>query len=156
MTRVVVRPRIKIVLLFIASDALVLLGLTLLSKNQAVADRRWLGVAVGVLLALIGVVGAFRALRQAVVIDQSGLRVRRFLAQDRMLTWADVRSIGSDKIFLRGNRPFYAPVLQVEGIGRLAAAELGSHAQEEAERNAEQLRGLQRGAQSQLPQVVGQ
>lgn len=156
MTRVVVRPRIRMVLLIIVANALVLLGLSLLANGDVVAERTWLGVGLGCALTLAGAAGFWRAVRLAVVIDQSGLRVRRFLSGDRLLTWADVQSIGGEKIFLRGGRPFYAPVLQVEGLGRLAAAELGSPSQEQAEQNAADLRGLQQRALRHAPQVVRQ
>ena len=154
MTRVVVRPRIKMVLFIIVSDVFALAGLSYLAKGQVFADRNVLGIGLGFLLTLIGAVGVWRALRLGVVIDQSGLRVRRFAAGDRLLTWTDVQSIGCEKIFLRGGRPFYAPVLHLAGIGRVAAQELGSHALEEAEQKAADLRGLQLAAPSHGPLVI--
>lgn len=148
MTRVVARPRIRIALFMVLSDAFALAGLSYLANGHVVADRNWLGVALGCVLTICGGLGVWRALRLGVVIDQSGLLVRRFAAADKTLTWTAVRSISPEKLFLRGGRPFFAPVLEVDGLGRLSVQELGSHAVEEAERNAADLRGLQGSPQS--------
>ncbi|BCJ76942.1 hypothetical protein CS0771_64860 [Catellatospora sp. IY07-71] len=137
------RPRIRIVLLFIVSDVFVLLGLSYLKNGHVIAERDWLGVALACALTLVGLLGIWRALRQGVVIDQDGLLVRSFSRPDRTLTWDHVSSIDCGQVFLRGGRPLYAPILQIDGVGRLPVSELGSHSLEEAEQRAADLRSLQ-------------
>lgn len=154
MTRVVVRPRIRMALFMIISDVFALAGLSYLANGHVIADRNWPGVGLGCALTLIGALGVWRTLRLGVVIDQSGLLVRSFATSNRLVPWTAVQSIGSEKLFLRGGRPFYAPVLQADGIDRLKAQELGSSSLEEVERNAADLRGLQAAAQNYRPAVI--
>jgi hypothetical protein len=143
MTRVVVRPRVQIAILFVLSVAWTCLGATYFTNGDVVANRDWFGVGLGCLLLVSGPLCLWRAARLGVVIDANGVRIRGFDTRDKVIPASAIRSVTVQQIELRQGSPLYAPVLDLGTDQRpIPVKPLGSYSPDDAENKAQLLRTL--------------
>jgi hypothetical protein len=140
MTRIVLRPRIRMPLLVIYVPSTVL-GFILLTLGLATAAQGWWLIVLGCMVIIICAEGIWRTLRVGVVIDTDGVWVRG-LDSDRMTPWSRVESVECEQIYVRAGQAFYAPVIRIRRADALPLGELGSHSRTNAERHVDRLRAF--------------
>jgi hypothetical protein len=148
MSRFVIRPRIQIPLLVVIFAVWILLGSTYFGSGDKVGEGDRFGMVLGCVCVVSGVVGIWRAVRLGVVIDAGGVRVRGFDSRDKVTPWSAIQSVECAQVDVRGGLPLYAPVLRLGDDAAMPLSALGSYSRQGAERKAEQMRDLKRGAPS--------
>jgi hypothetical protein len=89
-------------------------------------------------LALSVAAGLWLALRLGVLVDEGGLRIRRF-GPARAVPWTAVDDIDCDVVAVHGLLGFYAPVL-ISGPDQIVVRTLGSYRREIADQRTRDLR----------------
>jgi hypothetical protein len=147
MSRTVIKPRVQIAFLVAVFTVWALLGATYFTPGDALAQRDWVGIALGCLAVAGGVVGIWRALRLGLTIDKDGVHVRSFDSRDQITAWTAIQAIDCVQIDVRAGMPLYAPVLRLDDhADPMPLPALGSYSRRDVERRVEHLRTLKTAA----------